>query len=69
MFFRRWEWGKNGGKHVSRALLESIHTGRGSRHRIAGYLAELQKSERDGDREVDLFDFALFQQGFMRPRD
>jgi hypothetical protein len=50
-------------------LLESSDAGRGTRQRIAGYLPKLWKSERDGDREVDLFDFAPFQQGFTRPRD
>jgi hypothetical protein len=69
MFFKWWEWGENSGKRISRALLESIHTGRGSRHRIAADPAVLQKSERDGDRQVNLFDFAPFRQGFARPRD
>jgi hypothetical protein len=69
MLFRRYEWGKNGGKHISRAFVESIHAGRGSRHRIAARLAVLGKSERDGDGEVDLFGSAPFRQGFTRPRE
>jgi hypothetical protein len=48
MFLKRLERRKNGKKHTYWALVESIRTARGSRHRIVAYLGELKKSERDG---------------------
>jgi transposase len=48
MFLKRLERRKNGKKHTYWALVESIRTARGSRHRIVAYLGELKKSERNG---------------------
>lgn len=48
MFLKRLERHKNGKKHTYWALVESIRTARGSRHRIVAYLGELKKSERNG---------------------
>ena len=48
MFLKRLERRKNGKKHTYWALVESIRTARGSRHRVVAYLGELKKSERDG---------------------
>ena len=48
MFLKRLERHKNGKKHTYWALVESIRTAKGSRHRVVAYLGELTKSERDG---------------------
>ena len=48
MFLKRLERRKSGKKHTYWALVESIRTARGSRHRIVTYLGELKKSERNG---------------------
>jgi transposase len=48
MFLKRLERRKNGKKHTYWALVESVRTARGSRHRIVAYLGELKKSERNG---------------------
>lgn len=48
MFLKRLERRKNGKNHTYWALVESIRTGRGSRHRVVAYLGELKKSERNG---------------------
>jgi transposase len=48
MFLKRLERRKNGKNHTYWALVESIRTARGSRHRVVAYLGELKKSERNG---------------------
>jgi len=48
MFLKRLERRKNGKGHTYWALVESIRTARGSRHRVVAYLGELRKSERNG---------------------
>jgi len=48
MFLKRLEKRKNGKGHTYWALVESIRTARGSRHRVVAYLGELKKSERNG---------------------
>ncbi len=48
MFLKRLERRKNGKKHTYWALVESIRTERGSRHRVVAYLGELTKGERTG---------------------
>jgi len=48
MFLKRLERRKNGKKHTYWALVESIRTERGSRHRVVAYLGELTKRERSG---------------------
>ena len=48
MFLKRLERRKNGKNHTYWALVESIRTARGSRHRVVAYLGELKKSERTG---------------------
>jgi transposase len=48
MFLKRLERRKSGKKHTYWALVESIRTARGSRHRVVAYLGELKKSERNG---------------------
>jgi transposase len=48
MFLKRLERRKNGKGHTYWALVESIRTAKGSRHRVAAYLGELKKSEKNG---------------------
>ena len=48
MFLKRLERRKSGKKHTYWALVESVRTARGSRHRVVAYLGELKKSERNG---------------------
>lgn len=48
MFLKRLERRKRGKRHTYWALVESVRTERGSRHRVVAYLGELKKSERDG---------------------
>lgn len=48
MFLKRLQRRKSGKKHTYWALIESIRTARGSRHRVVAYLGELKKSERNG---------------------
>ena len=48
MFLKRLVRRKSGKKHTYWALVESIRTARGSRHRVVAYLGELEKSERNG---------------------
>ena len=46
MFLKRLERRKNGKKHTYWALVESIRTAKGSRHRVVAYLGELKTSEK-----------------------
>lgn len=48
MFLKRLERRKNGKGHTYWALVESIRTVKGSRHRVVAYLGELKKSEKNG---------------------
>ena len=48
MFLKRLERRKNGKGHTYWALVESIRTAKGSRHRVVAYLGELKKSEKNG---------------------
>jgi transposase len=48
MFLKRLERRKNGKGHTYWALVESIRTPKGSRHRVVAYLGELKKSEKNG---------------------
>jgi hypothetical protein len=48
MFLKRLERRKNGKGHTYWALVESIRTAKGSRHKVVAYLGELKKSERNG---------------------
>ena len=48
MFLKRLERRKNGKAHTYWALVESIRTAKGSRHRVVAYLGELKKGERCG---------------------
>ena len=48
MFLKRLERRKNGKGHTYWALVESIRTAKGWRHRVAAYLGELKKSEKNG---------------------
>jgi transposase len=48
MFLKRLERRKSGKRHTYWALVESIRTARGSRHRVVAYLGELRKTERNG---------------------
>jgi transposase len=48
MFLKRLDRRKNGKGHTYWALVESIRTAGGSRHRVVAYLGELKKSETNG---------------------
>jgi transposase len=48
MFLKRLQRRKNGKGHIYWALVESIRTAKGSRHRVVAYLGELKKSEKNG---------------------
>jgi transposase len=48
MFLKRLERRKSGKGHTYWALVESIRTAKGSRHRVVAYLGELKKSEQSG---------------------
>lgn len=48
MFLKRLERRKNGKGHTYWALVESVRTAKGSRHRVVAYLGELKKSEQNG---------------------
>lgn len=48
MFLKRLERRKSGKGHTYWALVESIRTKKGSRHRVVAYLGDLKKSEQDG---------------------
>ena len=48
MFLKRLERRKGRKSHTYWALVESIRTARGSRHRVVAYLGALKKSERNG---------------------
>lgn len=48
MFLKRLERRKGRKRHTYWALVESIRTGRGSRHRVVAYLGNLKKGERNG---------------------
>lgn len=48
MFLKRLDRRKNGKGHTYWALVESIRTAKGSRHRVVAYLGELKKCERSG---------------------
>src|SRR2546426_12564214 len=48
MFLKRLERRKSGKGHTYWALVESVRTAGGSRHRVVAYLGELKKSEQNG---------------------
>ena len=48
MFLKRLERRKSGKQHTYWALVQSVRTARGSRHRVVAYLGELKKSEQNG---------------------
>ena len=48
MFLKRLQRRKNGKGHTYWALVESVRTSKGSRHRVVAYLGELKKSEQTG---------------------
>jgi len=48
MFLKRLHRRKNGKSHTYWALVESIRTPKGSRHRVVAYLGDLKKSEKNG---------------------
>jgi hypothetical protein len=48
MFLKRLGRRKNGKGHTYWALVESIRTAKGSRHRVVACLGELKKSEKNG---------------------
>jgi DNA-binding transcriptional regulator LsrR (DeoR family) len=48
MFLKRLERRKSGKGHTYWALVQSIRTAKGSRHRVVAYLGNLGKSERNG---------------------
>jgi hypothetical protein len=48
MFLKRPERRKNGKRHTYRALVESVRTAGGSRHRVVAYLGELTARESSG---------------------
>jgi hypothetical protein len=48
MFLKRYERRKSGKGHTYWALVESVRTARGSRHRVVAYLGELRRSEQSG---------------------
>jgi transposase len=48
MFLKRLERRQGRKKHTYWALVESVRTARGSRHRVVAYLGNLKKSERNG---------------------
>jgi hypothetical protein len=48
MFLKRLERRKNGKRHTYGALVESIRTAGGSRHRVVAYLGELMARESSG---------------------
>jgi transposase len=48
MFLKALQRRKSGKKHTYWALVESVRTARGSRHRVVAYLGELTRSEQDG---------------------
>jgi len=48
MFLKRLQRRKNGKGHTYWALVESIRTAKGSRHRVVAYLGELKKSQKNG---------------------
>ena len=48
MFLKRLHKNKNGKRHTYWALVESVRTAKGSRHRVVAYLGELKKSQKNG---------------------
>ena len=48
MFLKRLHRRKNGKKHAYWALVESVRTAGGPRHRVVAYLGELSKSQQNG---------------------
>jgi len=48
MFLKQLTRCKNGKQHTYWALVESIRTAKGSRHRVVAYLGELKKGEQNG---------------------
>ena len=48
MFLKRLQRRKNGKGHTYWALVESIRTAKGARHRMVAYLGDLKKSEKNG---------------------
>jgi len=48
MFLKRLTRHKSGKRHTYWALVESVRTAQGSRHRLVAYLGELKKSEQSG---------------------
>lgn len=52
MFVKRLERHTNGKGHTYWALVESLRTAKGSRHRVVAYLGELKKSEKHGGAQL-----------------
>jgi hypothetical protein len=52
MFLKRLERRKGRKRHTYWALVESIRTAQGSRHRVVAYLGDLKKSQRNGWSEL-----------------
>jgi len=52
MFLKRLQRRKNGKTHTYWALMESIRTERGPRHRVVAYLGQLKKSQKSGWNEL-----------------
>jgi len=52
MFLKRRERRKNGQGHTDGALVESLRTARGSRHRVVAYLGERKKSQKNGGAQL-----------------
>jgi transposase len=48
MFLKRLTRHKNGKQHLYWALVESVRTAQGSRHRVVAYLGELKKGQQNG---------------------
>ncbi len=69
MFLKRLTRRKDGKVHTYWALIESIRTQRGPRHRTVAYLGELEASERAGWAEVRrLLDGAVPEEPTLFPR-
>lgn len=52
MFLKRISIRKNGSRHTYWALVESVRTARGPRHRVVSYLGELEPGEKAGWAQV-----------------
>ena len=53
MLLKQLHRSKNGKRHSYWALVESIRTGNGFRHRVVTYLGELKKSQKNGLAQLD----------------